>query len=108
MGEWLEVSYQEKGVVYNGRISKERVLSDMKFVEKEYPDRNENAKWFLQVVPEASKMCVDDDCNDTQDVPFITVVMNDGRYEMQKIRRNHYIIWGYLKRYCSDVKKQPL
>ena len=106
MQELLEVSYQENGVVYNGRISKERILSDMKFVEKEYPDRNENAKWFIQVVPEVVKICIDDDYNETQDMPFVTVMMKDGRNIMRKILRNQYVIWGYIKRYCADVKEQ--
>ena len=78
----------------------------MQFVEKEYHDRSDNAKWFIQVIPEASKMCIDNDYNETQDMPFVSVVMKDGRNDMLKIRRNQYVIWGYLKRYCADVKEQ--
>lgn len=61
---------------------------------------NEISKSMVEIIPEVEKIFINQDINETQDVPFIVYTIN-GNEKLMKIMRKHNIIWSILEKYCA-------
>ncbi len=89
---------------YIGVIDREEFRKNMQYLKDAFPDNNEIATKLLSLIPEILLIRINQDVNDTQDVPCIWYETLSGQ-NMLKILRYHSIIWGFLNHYCYDAMK---
>ena len=62
---------------------------------------NEISKKMVEIIPEVDEIFVNQDVNETQDVPSIAYYIN-GNVQLMKIMRRHNIVWSILNKYCTE------
>ena len=109
MKDFILLNYVENEKTYSGNLERNEFLEDMKYVRDRYLDNNENAKRLIEIIPTVTELTINNDRNETQDVPIVFFKKyNEAGEEVESglsILRNHTIIWGFLMRYCCDVKE---
>ena len=98
------LEYREHGKEYTGQIPRDKFFEQMKKLEKEHPYNNRFSKALVKLIPEMVCMTIDNDFNETQDVPIVQYQQNEGKTEVLKIYRTHRIIWSILHQYCDSAK----
>jgi len=105
MKDSIKLEYVEKGVVYQGSISRKEILDHMEYLKDSpaFAGNNEIATRLIALIPEMAFIKINKDANDTQDVPYIWYETTK-REGMLKISRRHSIIWGFLNHFCYEAK----
>ena len=62
---------------------------------------NEISKKLTEIIPQVDKIFINNDINETQDVPCIAYC-TDGEEQLIKIKRRHKIVWSILNKYCTE------
>lgn len=83
-------------------LDRKEVFGYFDKLAKEHPDDNEISLKLLGILPEVDEFFIDEDANDTREVPMVEYIIN-GRREALKIMRCHKIVWGQLDKYCQKV-----
>ena len=89
---------------YIGEINRQEFLGNMQYLQEAFPDNNEIATKLISLTPDMLIIRINQDVNDTQDIPCIWYETANGQ-DILKILRYHSIIWGFLNRYCYDSMK---
>lgn len=102
MKETINLEYVKKGKTYLGEIDRKEFLSHMEHLANWFPDDNEISTKLKKVIPKMTIIRVNQDVNETQDVPFIQYEEGEQQQiNILKIRRNHRIIWSFIQYYCD-------
>ena len=96
-------SWRENGNDYQKEISREDFYAMFDGLAKGFEKigDNEISKKLVKIIPEADKIFIDKDINETQDVPSIEYYTN-GDVQLIKIMRRHKIVWSILDKYCTE------
>lgn len=105
MKETIRLKYVVKGTTYYGKINREQFIQHMAGIAKMFEDNNEISTKLVQLLPNIVYIKINQDLNDTQDVPYIIYGSVDKKTNVLRIRRNHRIIWAFLQRYCDEAVK---
>lgn len=104
MKDEIRLEYVERGQTYQGKLSRREFLEKMKWFIEEFPDNNRIATKFVSILPETICIKINDDVNQTQDVPHVLYMKRGESFEMLKIPRIHRRIWRFLKSKCDEIK----
>ena len=106
MKNTIQLKYVVKGKKYQGEIDRQEFFSWMKDISERFKGNNEISTKFVDMLPTMTKMEINKDINETQDVPFVLYENGNGEQQkVLKIMRCHHIIWGFLDHYCDEVMK---
>lgn len=96
--EWIE-----EGKKHQKTISRENFYVMFEGLAKGFSKigDNEISKKLVEVIPEAERICINKDINETQDIPSIIITTGPKRKQI-KIMRRHVIVWSILNRYCTE------
>ena len=101
----IRLYYVCKSRMYRGEINREEFFSWMSDIAKRFEGNNEISTKLVEVIPSMVKMKINQDLNETKDVPFIQCENETGEIKAIQIRRHHRIIWGFLQHYCDEAMK---
>lgn len=104
MKDAIRLEYVENKKTYQGKISRREFLEKMKWFVEEFPDNNRIATKFVSIIPQTVYVKINNDVNQTQDIPYILYMKRGESFEMLKIPRIHRRIWNFLKSKCEEVK----
>ena len=102
----IMLTYVVKSKTYQGEIDRQKFFDWMKDIAERFKGNNEISTRFVKLIPKMTKMEINKDINETQDVPFVLYEeLNSNEQKILKIMRCHHIIWGFLDHYCDEVMK---
>lgn len=96
--EWIE-----NGRKHETEVSRESFYAMFDGLAKGFEKigDNEISKKLVKIIPEADKIFINKDINETQDVPSIAYSTN-GDVKLIKIMRRHEIVWAIFDKYCVE------
>lgn len=102
----INLFYFERGIRYDGVISRHVFKEKMKRMIDWYPDCCENARKLASLAPDLYAIAIDADLNNTQDVPCIqySLLNSPEEFHILKLIRPFKIIWSILDYYCIEAK----
>ena len=91
------------GKEYNKILDRQKMYSIFNGLAEGYAeDENEiSTKMVNDIIPNADKIAINKDYNETQDIPMISYEI-DRNTKVLKIKRCHKIVWAILDRYCTE------
>lgn len=96
-------AWKENGKEHQKEISREDFYAMFDGLAKGFEKigDNEISKKLIEIIPEADKIFINKDINETQDIPSIAYSTN-GDEQLVKIMRRHEIVWSILNKYCTE------
>lgn len=96
-------SWRKNGNDHQKEISREdfyAMFDGLRKVFEKIGD-DEISKKMVEIIPELDKIFINQDVNETQDIPGIVYTIN-GKEKLMKIMRRHEIVWSIFNKYCAE------
>lgn len=103
MKDVIQLEYIKNAQKRQGQINREDFFNHMKYLAETF-ENNENSSKLIKLIPEMTYITINQDINQTQDVPFIQYKLTDDEIRILKILRTHRIIWAFIQHYCDETK----
>lgn len=101
INQQIRLKWISKGEKHEKMLNREEVMAVFEGLVKGFTDDNEISEKLLKIIPKAEWLKINQDHNDTQEIPCITYGLNGSVYVL-KIIRYHKIVWSILNKYCTD------
>lgn len=97
----IKLKWISKGEKHEKMLNREEVLAVFQGLVKGFVEDNEISEKMVKILPEVDWLKIDQDHNDTQEIPCLIYSVN-GSIGILKIIRYHKIVWSILNKYCTD------
>lgn len=97
----IKLKWTANGEKHEKMLNREEVLAVFQGLVKGFVEDNEISEKMVKILPEVDWLKIDQDHNDTQEIPCLVYGVN-GSIGILKIIRYHKIVWSILNKYCTD------
>lgn len=82
-------------------VRRDKLFSLMEGIRVNFSDNNEVSTRLVELIPKVSEIIINEVRNPQLDVPFVRLVMLDGKSKVVRIPRCHKIIWAIFDEFTK-------